>query len=155
VALVAALPLAVVSQPHFVAERGDAYRRDVEPRDLRWLYRGRGWLDAGVPLAAGSDAPFGSPDPWQALAAAVGRKTADGALLGGGEALTPEQALALFASPADAPGAAPRRVAVGAPADLCLLDRPWRQARARLAGDDVAATWCAGQLVWNREGAAP
>jgi predicted amidohydrolase YtcJ len=153
VALAAALPLAVVTQPHFVAERGDAYLRDVEPAERRWLYRARGWLAAGVPLAAGSDAPYGAADPWRAMAAAVARETAAGATLGADEALTPEQALALFTSTADAPGGAARPVAAGAAADLCLLDRPWRDARERLFADDVAATWCAGRLVWDRDAA--
>ena len=68
--------------------------------------------------------------------------------------LTPEQALALYLAPLSDPGGPARRVAVGAPADLCLLDRPWRDARARLASADVCATWCAGELVWQRDGDA-
>jgi predicted amidohydrolase YtcJ len=146
---VAALGLAVVTQPHFIAERGDDYVRDVAPEDQPWLYRARAWLDAGVPLAAGSDAPYGSPDPWRAMEAAVRRTTAGGAVIGAGEALSPEQALALFTG--DDPAGAPRRVAPGARADLCLLDRPWREARAKLASADVAATWCGGRLAWRRD----
>jgi len=140
----AALPLSVVTQPNFVAERGDAYRVDVEPRDRPWLYRCRGFLTAGVPVGAGTDAPFGDPDPWQAMRAAVERRTASGVEFGVGEALTPEQALALFTTPPDAPGAAPRRVGVGAPADLCLLDVPWSEARLDLSARHVRATLCAG-----------
>jgi predicted amidohydrolase YtcJ len=153
VALAAELGLAVVTQPHFIAERGDDYCRDVDPADLPWLYRARGWLAAGVPLAAGSDAPYGSPDPWRGIAAAVRRRSASGAPLGPDEALSPEQALALYGAPLGDPGAPTRGVAIGAQADLCLLDRPWRDARARLASDDVRATWCAGRLVWQRDGA--
>jgi predicted amidohydrolase YtcJ len=151
---VAELGLAVVTQPHFIAERGDDYRRDVAPEDLPWLYRARGWLAAGVALAAGSDAPYGSPDPWRAMASAVRRTTEAGARLGPDETLSPEQALALFTSALDDPGGAPRRVTAGGAADLCLLDRPWREARERLSSEDVAASWCAGRLVWRRESAA-
>ncbi|TMA34723.1 MAG: hypothetical protein E6J87_06010, partial [Deltaproteobacteria bacterium] len=50
------------------------------------------------------------------------------------------------------PGGPPRAIAVGAAADLCLLDRPWRDARTRLASGDVRATWCAGERVWQRGG---
>ena len=67
-----------------------------------------------------------------------------GATLGAGEALSPERALALFTTPADAPGGAPRRLAPGARADLCLLDRPWARARDALASDAVAATFRSG-----------
>lgn len=137
----------VVTQPGFVYERGDEYLTDVEPADRRWLYRGRGFLEAGVPLAGGSDAPFGEPDPWLAMGAAVERRTAAGSELAREEALTPEEALALFTSPPDAPGDPPRRVEVGAPADLCLLDRQWQHARTELSRERVRATWIRGALV--------
>jgi len=154
VQLVAGLRLAVVTQPHFIAERGDDYRRDVAREDVPWLYRARGWLVAGVPLAAGSDAPYGSPDPWRAIASAVQRASPSGARLGPGEALSPEQALALYTATPDDLGGPPSRVATGAVADLCLLDRPWRAARERLSSDDVLATWCAGRPAWARDGHA-
>ena len=148
-ARVAALGLSVVTQPGFLHERGDDYVRDVEPRDRPWLYRGQGFLAAGVPLGAGSDAPFGEPDPWLAMRAAVRRESAGGRVLGPHERLSPEQALALFTAPADAPGAEPRRLRVGALADLCLLERPWREARRRLCRGDVVATVARGRLLWR------
>ena len=61
----------------------------------------------------------------------------------------PERALALFTSPPAAPGALPRSVDVGAPADLCLLDRPWSQARADLSSAGVAATIRDGSIIWQ------
>lgn len=141
-----ALPLRLVTQPHFLSERGEAYRRDVAAEDQPWLYRLHGPLAAGVPLAAGSDAPFGDASPWAAMQAAVTRRSAGGAVLGADEALSPEQALALFLSPPDSPGAVPRALAVGAPADLCLLDRPWRQARTALDALRVRQTWIDGVM---------
>ncbi|MEM7408716.1 MAG: amidohydrolase family protein [Myxococcota bacterium] len=144
---VAAAGLRVVTQPHFLAERGEQYRVDVPAKDQPWLYRAAGWHAAGVPLAAGSDAPFGGPDPWRSMRAAVERRSASGSVFDASEALSPEAALALFMTPLDAPGGEARRIEVDAPADLCLLDRPWRAARERLSTDDVAATWCAGRRV--------
>ncbi|TAJ52804.1 MAG: metal-dependent hydrolase, partial [Nevskiaceae bacterium] len=144
---VAALRLTVVTQPHFIAERGDAYLREVAAEDRPWLYRLRGLLDAGIPLAASSDAPFGAADPWAAMAAAVQRRTAAGRRLGADEALSPEQALALFLAPLDNPGGPPRRLATGAPADLCLLDRPWAVAAADLGAVLVRASWRDGEPV--------
>jgi predicted amidohydrolase YtcJ len=147
VELVAKSGVLVVTQPHFLEERGDDYLREVEAGDVPWLYRGRAWLEAGVRLAAGSDAPFGTPDPWHAIRAAVFRRTRAGVAIGEGEGLSPERALALFLGPLGNPGGAPRRVAPGEPADLCLLDRSWRSAREELSGAYVRATWCAGRLV--------
>ncbi len=142
------LGLAVVTQPNFVAERGDAYLRDLSANEQPWLYRCRSFLDNRIPLAAGSDAPFGHPDPWRAMRAAVERRTAAGKPLGEAEALTPEQALSLFLGSLRQPATA-RRIEVGAPADLCLLDRSWRLARQRLDSADVLATLRSGQLIYD------
>jgi predicted amidohydrolase YtcJ len=150
VAWIARLRLVVVTQPGFVRSRGDAYLREVEPREQPWLYRCAGFTAAGVALGAGTDAPFGEADPWRAMQAAVDRRTAAGERLGPAEALSPERALALFTSAAEAPGGAPRRIEPGARADLCLLDRSWARARDSLASDAVAATFGAGRLLWQR-----
>ena len=147
--LIATIGVSVVTQPNFIEERGDDYLREVEARDLPWLYRGRAWLAAGVRLAGGSDAPFGAPDPWRAIRAAVSRRTRDGVTMGADEQLAPERALALFLGPLDDPGGASRRVTPGAPADLCLLDRPWHLAREELSSACVRATWRAGRLVYE------
>jgi len=146
--LLAALPLTVVTQPGFIHERGDAYLVDVEIRDRPWLYRCGGFLRASVPLGGSTDAPFGDPDPWAAMRAAVDRRTEGGATIGEDEKLSPEQALALFTSPPGRPGAAPRPISVGAPADLCLLDRPWSAARSELPSKAVVATIRAGESIW-------
>ena len=147
--LLAALPVAVVTQPNFVRERGDAYAVEVDEPDRPWLYRGRGFLAAGVALGGGTDAPFGDPDPWAAMRAAVERRTESGLCLGPEERLSPEQALALFTSSLDAPGGVSRAVEAGSPADLCLLDRPWSAARRELSGDHVAATIRDGAVIWR------
>lgn len=146
VATMADLGLTVVTQPNFIAERGDAYLRDLAPEEQAWLYRARGFKDQGIPLAGGTDAPFGSADPWIAIRAAVERRTAGGKALGSVEALTPEEAVALFLGTAEHP-ASPRRLEAGRRADLCLLDRPWRAARLALSSAMVQATICAGRLI--------
>src|SRR3546814_15492965 len=59
VATMAELGVLVVTQPNFIAERGDAYLRDVAASAQPWLYRPRGLPAAGVALAGSSRAPFG------------------------------------------------------------------------------------------------
>ena len=143
---IARMGLAVVSQPHFVAERGDQYLHDVEPELHHALYRLGSFRDAGVVLAGGSDAPFGSLNPWAAMAAAVSRSTGNKTIIGENEALTPEQAVALYlADPADL--ATQSKLEIGGPADLCLLSRSWHQARESLSSQNVAATIVAGRIV--------
>jgi predicted amidohydrolase YtcJ len=154
VARIAALGLAVVTQPHFLAERGDRYLLDVEPRHHGDLYRLASFKTAGITLAGGSDAPFGGANPWQAMRAAVSRETRGGAVITPAEALSPEEALALYlADPQDL--TRHRRIAPGEPADLCLLDRPWAQARGRLSSADVRATFVGGGGVYERVDQAP
>ena len=141
------LDLTVVTQPNFIIERGDAYLNDLPEQEHDWLYRARGFLDHGIPLAGGTDAPFGEADPWLAIRSAVERRSGSGRLMGANEALTPEQAVALFLGhPSEA--ATPRQIEIGSPADLCLLDRPWRQARALLSQEMVKATFCSGVRIY-------
>ena len=112
------------------------------------IARLRGLLDAGIALAGSSDAPFGDANPWAAMQAAVNRRTESGQLMAADEALSPEQALALFTSPAQAPGRVQRCVAVGSVADLVLLDRPWADARKNLMAVRVRLTLCDGKPIF-------
>ena len=115
------------------------------------LYRQASFLKAGIPLAAGSDAPFGSLDPWLAMRAAISRQTAEGQSIGADEALTPEQAVALYlADPDDL--SRQRTLEIGAPADLCLLHKPWQSARKSLKSSLVRATFIGGNLVHQSPG---
>ena len=147
---IASAGIAVVSQPHFIRERGDRYLADVDANARPLLYRLRAFIDANVTLAGGSDAPFGECDPWASMAAAVSRQTHSGALIAELEALTPEQALDLYLRDPTALNRR-RRVAIGERADLCLLDRSWAKARAALSSTQVRATLCDGHPIFARD----
>jgi len=151
IALIRDLGVTVVTQPGFVRERGDAYLSEVSARDVPWLYRLRGFLDAGIPLGGSTDAPYSDPSPWLAMDAAVRRVTAAGNELGADEALPPEAALGLFTGPPEAPGSARFEIAEGDRANLCLIDRPWRKARQDLTAVRVAATLIDGRVVFPVE----
>jgi len=138
------LGVIVVTQPNFITERAAAYVKDVPKAEHKNLWRLKAFSEAGLKLAAGSDAPFGNPNPWLAMAAAVKRPSGFEA-----EAITPEHALALYTKPAKDAGAAPRKIEVGAVADLCVLDREWGKARQKLSDVTVQATWIDGNLVYN------
>ncbi|WP_018505706.1 amidohydrolase family protein [Parafrankia discariae] len=145
-ALIGAAGLTVVTQPNFVAERGDAYLAEVDPDDLDWLYPCRSLLAAGIAVAGGTDAPFGHPDPWRAVRAARERRTASGRVLGPAERVDGRTALDLFLGRPDAP-ARPRRLHPGLPADLCLLRTPLDDALADPDAAHVAATIIDGVLA--------
>lgn len=145
--VLAAGRITVVVQPSLVRERGDHYISAVDHDDQPFLHRAGSLLAAGVRIAAGSDAPVTSIDPWKAIATAADRTTREGRLLGGRERVDPLVALGWFLTDPLDPGGPIRRVRVGARADLCLLDRPLAEV---LRGPDsamVSSTIVGGRLV--------
>ena len=143
VADLAEVGVTVVTQPNFVAERGEHYLRDVPADEHPQLWRVASLLRAGIPLAASTDAPFGGMDPWAAMRAAVHRSTAGGEVLGPDERISAEEALRLFLGHADRPSV-PRTVDVGQPGDLIVL-KPGANA-VTLASDMVATTIVGGRV---------
>ncbi|MDX1497809.1 MAG: amidohydrolase family protein, partial [Salinisphaeraceae bacterium] len=144
------LGLTVVAQPALIAERGDQYLADVDTDDQPWLYRLNAFLRADVPLAGSSDAPYTSLNPWQAMQAAVGRTTTGGATIGKQEALTPEQALALYTSPLRKPGFHRHGLQVGESADCCLLRQGWAELRTDLAQAEVELCIGEGRVLYGQ-----
>jgi predicted amidohydrolase YtcJ len=147
VALMRQLGVAVITQPNFIFERGDRYIAEVPSEDLAWLYPVARL--AGIKVAGGTDAPFGSANPWLFMEAAVHRRTRAGLIMGPEERIAPEAALSLFLGTPAEPGGLARRVALGEPADLVVLDRSWQQARQSLADVGVRATLRAGSVIYR------
>jgi predicted amidohydrolase YtcJ len=143
------LGVTIITQPNFIAERGDVYAAEVEPEEIDILYRCGGLLSAGVRVAASTDAPFGIPDPWAAMRAAVERRTGQGHVLGPDERVSAQEALQLFLGPLKEPGIRSRRIEVGAPADLCLLQNSLAGALVDLHSRVVRATVIRGRLVYE------
>ena len=145
----AAAGITIVTQPHFITERGDAYVHDIPALEHHNLYRCATLKSAGIKLGGGTDAPFGNYDPWSAMAAATTRRPPNGTILGRDEILSPEAALAMFTTKLTDPGGAPRRIEPGEPADICLLTQPWAIAREQLDTISVQATIRGGTLIHN------
>jgi hypothetical protein len=124
---------------------------DHQTTDRVWANRAgrcftlRSLLDRGVRLALGSDAPVAPLDPWLAIATAVHRGQP------GDEPWHPEQAI----TPAEAIAASVdgRRIAVGQPGDVALLDSdPLAGDAAGLGAMRVALTAVAGRVVHDAAG---
>jgi predicted amidohydrolase YtcJ len=145
------LGLTVVTQPGFIAERGDSYLEEVEPYDHNNLYRCASLIDAGIKIAGSTDAPYTRPDVWAAISAATKRVTKNGVKLGASERLSARDALALFQGSFDDPGGPARRIEVGASADLAILRDSYDTIVADDFADPVAATIVSGEVVWADE----
>jgi len=112
----AALPQRVVAsvQPaHLLDDRPVTERCWPDRTDRTFTLRS--FLDAGIELSLGSDAPVSPLDPWLAMAAAVHRGPEDGESWHPEQEITPREALA-----ASVDG---QRVRVGDRADLALLEQ--------------------------------
>ena len=75
------------------------------------------------------------------MRAAVTRRTAGGAVLGGDEALAPRDALGLYCA---------GEIAVGAPADLIVCAGTLAEVLADLATERVLLTVIGGRIAFNR-----
>jgi predicted amidohydrolase YtcJ len=150
--IIHSLGITVVSQPNFIAERGDRYLESVAIDEQPLLYRARSFVDRGIAFAGSTDAPFGNANPWLCMQAAVQRLTLKGEVINTSEKLTSLQALGLFLGDAKEPGHSQRNLAKGEQADCCLLDCKWGELLNRdlLTPPEVSATWIAGDLVFRR-----
>lgn len=146
------LDLTIVTQPNFILDRGDQYVQSLAEEELASLFRLRSLIDAGLDVGGGTDAPFGSFDPWLAMDAAVSRITYGGRTIGKSEAINPDRALALFTTRPEAPGGPSRSVSAGELADLCLLNQPWVGASEKLSKGCVRLTIVAGNVVYESTG---
>ncbi len=142
--------ICVVTQPGFLAHRGDDYLERVDADDLPHLYRCRSLLDGGVGLALSSDAPYGPLDPWTVISAAADRRAPTGVVVGPEERIGTGEALAGYLTRPERPGRDPRTVEVGAPADLVLLDRPLREELAEPTSESLFCTIIRGEIVYQR-----
>ena len=148
------LGLPVITQPGFLFSKGDQYFADLTGAELGNLYRFAGLLRQGVCVVASSDAPYGPVDPWRVIATATTRRTRSGAMLGGDERVTAEEALRGYLTPGNRLNenlsfAQARAIKVGMPADLCILQSEWSQRRAEAGTLDVRATLIGGSAVFD------
>lgn len=151
--LVARSGAAVVTNPGFVHFSGDRYRAEAPSESQSWLYRIGSLERGGVRLAFGSDAPVELPDPFAELYGAVTRRSASGAPVGEGEAVS-----AMTALEAHTVGGACAagldgwlgRLRPGMAADLAVVDRdPTVIDPEDLLGLRVLMTVAGGRVVWE------
>lgn len=152
------LGVTIVGQPALVYERGDVYRGEYPVELHGWLHRAGSLVRAGIPYAAGSDAPVTEPAPGLGFFVLTQRRTRSDAVLGLNEALGAEQALAaLTLWPARAIGAADELGSLrpGKLADVAVFDPGFLEGdRSRQPRQRARFTIMDGRLVWSHSGGA-
>ena len=137
--------ITVATQPGFIYYSGERYLSEVAEERQPWLYPIGSLNAAGVPLAAGSDAPVSPLDPLTGIYAAVTRRAESGDQVLPHEAVSVENALRMYAlgsAYASFEEQATGSIENGKRADLALLDRDLTAIRpeeirdARVLSDD-------------------
>ena len=143
----ARLGVGVVTQPNFLFERGDAYLVDVPKEEHDSLYCIHSLLEEGISVAASSDAPFGSHNPWIGVQTATDRKTGEGSSLNVKEAIARSSAIGLYTQdPFSTPN---REIEEGNLADFVLVDAEWIRDEDLRTDQQVALTVKAGEITYD------
>jgi len=140
---------------HQASDRVMAEAR-LGPTRIEGAYAWKSMLEAGAPLAFGSDSPVEPADPFAGMAVAISRQDAAGQPEGGWQPqqrVSPEQALAAYTAAAAFAGFAERRfgqLEEGQRADFLVLDRdPLSASAEELRNVQVLQTWIGGQKVYD------
>jgi predicted amidohydrolase YtcJ len=145
--------ITVVTQPGFVYYSGERYLADVPGDRLSWLYPIGSMQAAGVPLAAGSDAPVIPMNPLMGIYAAATRRAESGDAVLPGEAVSVEDALRMYtlgSAYASFEEGVTGSVEEGKRADLVLLDRdPTAVAPEEIKDIRVVMTVVQGEVAWE------
>jgi len=137
------LGLVASVQPAFLGSEAEWIENRVGSERLERTYAFASLLAAGVLVVGGSDSPVEAPDPWEAMALCRDRAGVVPA-----EAVTPEQALAMYTTDAARALGEPEPLAVGSPADLVIVDRdPIASTPDELRATEVMDTYVAGNRV--------
>lgn len=143
VATFARLGVTASVQPAFMASETEWLEKRVGSARLPQTYPLRTLLDAGVPLAGGSDCPVEPPHPLSGIAAARDRCGIVPA-----ESLSAAEALSLFTTGAARALLEPEPLEIGSPADFVVLDvDPLAATPDQLRAANVLATYVGGELV--------
>ncbi|WP_026556567.1 amidohydrolase family protein [Arthrobacter sp. 35W] len=144
--------LFIGAHPGFIWSQGDRLLQQLEEDEIPDYQKLRTWHRAGTRLLGGTDMPFATENLWRAMQSAVDRRTSGGRLINAQEALSPEEAFAMFTKDGLHGRAKAPVLGLGDVADLCVIDRPWRQARKDLATVRAKATIHSGVIRWRSSG---
>ncbi len=140
-----------ISQPIFVSEYGDGFRRHLGEARVQLTYPFRSLLDAGVTLVFSSDCPVSNYQPLRGIRDSVYERTGSGAAYALEEALTVEEALHAYTvagAYASFEEGQKGRIKPGQLADLTVLGQDPRQVEpSAIAEVPVTMTIVGGETI--------
>jgi len=143
----------VVTQPPFLYYSGERYLATLPPDRQRWLYRIKSLLDGGLVVAASSDSPVAQDNPLVGIYAAVTRRAESGQQLLPEEAVSAQQALAMYtinAAYASFEENIKGSIAEGKLADMVVLSAdPITSPPEQIKDIRVEMTIIDGKVVWG------
>ena len=153
IARMAQMGVIPVGQPPFISEFGDGFLKHLGRERSQLTYPLKSLLLAGIPACGSSDSPVSSYQPLIGIQAAVTQRTNGGDVFAPAEALTVEEALAIYTRNAayaafdeDKKGS----ISVGKYADLVVLGRdPRLEPASTIAEIPVTATIRGGEFVYE------
>jgi hypothetical protein len=132
-----------VVQPAFLASEAGWIAKRLGDDRTAWAYPFRSMAQAGITLAGSSDSIVEPPHPLWGIAAAMDRHG-----INPEEALTGQEALAMFTSGAVRAIREPAPLTIGAPADFVVLDTDVTRATAQqVHATDVLDTYVDGEVL--------
>lgn len=147
------LEAVIVTHPATVYYNGERYLVTVPASQLPWLYRIKSPMESGLVVAAASDAPVIPVNPMAGIYEAVTRKAESGQVLLPEEAVTVEQALAMYTLNAaytsfeeDIKGS----ITPGKLADMAVLSGdPTKVPVEEIKDIEVMMTIVGGEVAWE------
>jgi predicted amidohydrolase YtcJ len=139
------------SQPIFIDDFGDGFKRCMEDSELKKVYAYKSMLDHGITVAFSTDSPVSSFDPLLGIRAAVTRRTYSGDIFEEQERVTLEEAVHCYTvngAYASFEENIKGKLAPGYLADMVVLSGPLS---IETLGDiSVEKTYLNGQLVYKK-----
>lgn len=150
------LNISVAVQPHALVELGDGVIRSYGTDRLPLFCPYRSLMDAGINVAGSADAPIFDLSAIKGMAASIIRKTETGSEITPAEALTPDQAVAMYSvNGAYALGRESQFGVIekGKDADLVVLSHQLSNIPAENWGQsiDVEMTIANGKIIYQRK----
>ena len=144
----------VISNPTFLYSSGDRFIKEISKANLESLYPFKSFLDSGIPLVFGSDAPVANPNPLIGIYSAMTRTTMSGQKINQSECIDLNSAIRAYTKNAAKTSNNIFRVGSltkNSKADVIVLSQNLHHIPVEeIKNVQVDMTLLNGEIVWSR-----